>query len=94
MTARSKLRAVVIESNLGYGKYKSVLTSAGSMREHGGQTDPMEFFAEMTESNLGSYDFYPFGAGELEKVAPKIHTRIAETWGDLPRRTNSKRETK
>ena len=42
------------------GKYKSVLTSPGPMREHYGLTNQKEFFAEMTESYFGSNDFYPF----------------------------------
>ncbi len=54
------------------GKYKSVLTTSGKMREHYGLTDPKEFFAEMTECYFGSNDFYPFVSGELKQAEPEI----------------------
>jgi hypothetical protein len=52
------------------GKYKSVLTTSGKMREHYGLTDRKEFFAEMTECYFGSNDFYPFVTGELKQAEP------------------------
>ena len=67
------------------GKYKSVLTTSGKMREHYGLTDQKEFFAEMTESYFGSNDFYPFVTGELKKAEPEIFALLAEIWGPLPR---------
>ena len=66
------------------GKYKSVLTSLGKMREHYGLTDQKEFFAEMTESYFGSNDFYPFVTGELKQAEPEIFALLAEIWGPLP----------
>ncbi len=70
------------------GKYKSVLTSPGHMREHYGLTNQMEFFAEMTEAYFGSNDFYPFVAGELKRDEPEIYALMAEIWGPLaPRET-------
>ena len=69
------------------GKYKSVLTSPGHMREHYGLTNPKEFFAEMTESYFGSNDFYPFVTGELKQVEPEIFALMEEVWGKLPERT-------
>jgi hypothetical protein len=68
------------------GKYKTVLTSSGPMREHYGLTDEKEFFAEMTETYFGSNDFYPFVAGELKKGEPEIFALMAEIWGPLPGR--------
>jgi hypothetical protein len=68
------------------GKYKSVLTSPGQMREHYGLTDAKEFFAEMTESYFGSNDFYPFVAGELKQAEPEIFALMVEVWGSLPER--------
>ena len=65
------------------GKYKSVLTSPGYMREHYGLTNQMEFFAEMTETYFGSNDFYPFVAGELKKDEPEIYALMSEIWGSL-----------
>ncbi len=66
------------------GKYNSVLTSPGEMRQHYGITDQKEFFAEMTESYFGSNDFYPFVAGELKNAEPGIYALMAEIWGPLP----------
>ncbi len=66
------------------GKYKSVLTVSGKMREHYGLTDEKEFFAEMTESYFGSNDFYPFVAGELKQAEPEIFAMLADIWGRLP----------
>lgn len=66
------------------GKYKSVLSVSGKMREHYGLTDEKEFFAEMTESYFGSNDFYPFVAGELKKAEPEIFALLADIWGPLP----------
>jgi hypothetical protein len=65
------------------GKYKSVLTSPGYMREHYGLTNQMEFFAEMTETYFGSNDFYPFVAGELKRDEPEIYNLMSEIWGSL-----------
>ena len=66
------------------GKYQSVLTTLGGMREHYGLTDPKEFFAEMTECYFGSNDFYPFVAGELKQAEPETFALLAEIWGPLP----------
>ena len=66
------------------GKYKSVLTSPGHMREHYGLTNQKEFFAEMTEAYFGSNDFYPFVTGELKQAEPETFALLAEIWGPLP----------
>lgn len=66
------------------GKYKSVLTTPGKMREHYGLTDQKEFFAEMTECYFGSNDFYPFVAGELKQAEPELFALLADIWGPLP----------
>lgn len=66
------------------GKYQSVLTVTGQMREHYGLTNAKEFFAEMTECYLGTNDFYPFVAGELRQAEPEIFALLAEIWGPLP----------
>jgi hypothetical protein len=69
------------------GKYKSVLTSPGPMREHYGLTNQKEFFAEMTEAYFGSNDFYPFVTGELKQAEPEIFSLLEEIWGPLPGRS-------
>ena len=72
------------------GKYQSVLTSPGPMREHYGLTNAKEFFAEMTESYFGSNDFYPFVAGELKQAEPEVFKLLEEIWGPLPGRPKPK----
>jgi len=72
------------------GKYKSVLTSPGHMREHYGLTNQKEFFAEMTECYFGSNDFYPFVTGELKQAEPEIFNLLEEIWGPLPSRPQPK----
>ena len=76
------------------GKYKSVLTSPGPMREHYGLNNPKEFFAEMTEAYFGSNDFYPFVTGELKQAEPEIFALMAEIWGPLPGRDKAKASAK
>ena len=76
------------------GKYTSVTTSMGVMREHYGLNNPKEFFAEMTESYLGSNDFYPFVAGDLKQAEPEIFALMAEIWGPIPGRTQDKEDAK
>ena len=68
------------------GKYQSVRSSPGPMREHYALNDPKEFFAEMTESYFGSNDFYPFVSGELKDAEPELFVLLAEIWGPLPER--------
>ncbi len=72
------------------GKYKSVLTSPGHQREHYGLTNQKEFFAEMTEAYFGSNDFYPFVTGELKQAEPETFDLLAEIWGPLPGKAQSK----
>ena len=71
------------------GKYKSVLTSPGPLREHYGLTDQKEFFAEMTECYFGSNDFYPFVTGELKQAEPELFALLEEIWGPLPGRVKA-----
>ena len=66
------------------GRYKSVLTTPGPMREHYALTNEKEFFAEMTESYFGENDFYPFVAGELKQAEPEIFNLLRDIWGPLP----------
>ena len=76
------------------GKYKSVLTSPGGMREHYALTNEKEFFAEMTECYFGTNDFYPFVTGELKQAEPEIFNLLQEIWGPLPGRDKPKKASK
>ncbi|GAB4130682.1 M90 metallopeptidase family protein [Thermopirellula anaerolimosa] len=66
------------------GKYQSVITSTGTMREHYALTDQKEFFAEMTECFFGSNDFFPFVAGELNQAEPEVFALLEDLWGTPP----------
>jgi hypothetical protein len=70
----------------GAGRYRSVVTTPGPMREHYALTNEREFFAEMTESYFGANDFYPFVAGELNQAEPEIFALMRDVWGPLPQR--------
>lgn len=62
------------------GKYESVLHISGRQRKHYALTNPKEFFAEMSESFLGTNDFYPFIRGELRETSPETYTLLQSIW--------------
>jgi alpha-galactosidase len=62
------------------GKYKSTLHINGKHVKHYALTDPMEFFAEMTESYFGQNDFYPFNRAELQQAEPEIYALLTTIW--------------
>lgn len=59
---------------------KQVKHITGSNREHYALTNPKEFFAEMTESYLGTNDFYPFVRGELRDSFPETYALMQSIW--------------
>jgi hypothetical protein len=65
-------------------KTKSVLHVRGDRRSHYARTNPMEFFAEMTESYFGRNDFFPFNSGELKQDEPAVFELMEKVWGKLP----------
>jgi alpha-galactosidase len=70
------------------GKYKSVLHISGKRLPHYGLTNPMEFFAEMTEAYFGHNDFFPFNRAELRREEPAVHDLMARVWGPAPKSEN------
>jgi hypothetical protein len=62
-------------------RYRSVLHVNGVRREHYARTNPMEFFAELSESYFGTNDFYPFVRGELQEDNPEAFALLEEIWG-------------
>ena len=48
------------------GLYGEVDHAAGKKRAHYAATNPMEYFAESSESYFGRNDFYPFDRDELK----------------------------
>lgn len=63
------------------GRYEAVLHVSGGRRKHYALTNPMEFFAEMTEAYFGTNDFYPFVRAELGQELPDVHRLLADVWG-------------
>jgi len=62
------------------GKYEKVLHINGHYTRHYALTNQKEFFAEMTESYLGTNDFYPFNRAELKDAEPEIFGLLEKTW--------------
>ncbi len=61
--------------------YESVRHIRGHKTRHYALTNPMEFFAEMTEAYFGTNDFYPFVRGELKEADPKTYALLEKIWG-------------
>jgi hypothetical protein len=58
----------------------------GSRVKHYALTNPMEFFAEMTEAYFGVNDFFPFNRAELREAEPEIHALLSSIWESSSRR--------
>lgn len=67
-------------------KYESVLYWYGKNSKHYALNNPMEYFAETTESYFGLNDFYPFMRTELMNFDPGSYELMRKTWGDIQRR--------
>ena len=67
----------------GNSKYETALHVDGNPRKHYGQTNVMEFFAEMSESYVGQNDFFPFNRGELRTSEPEIFSLMRRIWGTI-----------
>ncbi len=65
------------------GHGDSVLHVDGHRTKHYALTNPMEFFAEMSESYFGTNDFFPFVHGELQEAEPETYALLKEIWGPL-----------
>ena len=68
------------QSAIDSGKYEQTLHINGNTTKHYALTDPMEFFAEMTEAYFGRNDFYPFVRGELQTDFPECYELIRGIW--------------
>jgi len=62
------------------GRGEKTLLYDGRRVKHYALTNPMEFFAEMTESYFGVNDFFPFTRAELRESEPAIHELMADVW--------------
>ena len=63
------------------GKGDAALLYNGEKVRHYGLTNPMEFFAEMTEAYFGSNDFFPFNRAELMHEEPELFDLLKRIWG-------------
>jgi hypothetical protein len=70
------------------GKFEMVPVASGAKRPHYGLMNPMEYFAEMTETFFAVNDFYPFVQTELANEDPHTYRLIGKIWGvkTAPRR--------
>jgi hypothetical protein len=64
------------------GRGEKVLHNDGRRVKHYALTDPMEFFAEMTESYFGVNDFFPFNRAELKEAEPEIFDLMKQIWNE------------
>lgn len=76
--------AGALESSKAAGRYGEVDHVAGAKRAHYAATNPMEFFAEGTESYFGKNDFYPFDRAEMLRYDSDAARLMEELWGVDP----------
>jgi hypothetical protein len=62
------------------GRGDKTLLFNGKRVKHYALTNPMEFFAEMTEAYFGANDFFPFTRAELKESEPEIFELMANIW--------------
>jgi Mlc titration factor MtfA (ptsG expression regulator) len=66
------------------GRGEKALVYNGKHVRHYALTNPMEFFAEMTESYFGANDFFPFNRAELKEAEPEIYALLRDIWETPP----------
>ncbi len=66
------------------GGYDAVKNHAGKTMRAYAMTNPMEYFAELTESFFGQNDFFPFNAAELRQHDPEMYVLLERIW-DQPK---------
>lgn len=62
------------------GIYENVLHNSGRRQIGYCMTNPMEYFAELTECYFGENDFYPFVRTELKEHDPRGYEIIRKMW--------------
>jgi hypothetical protein len=73
--------AAALDEAKAAGRYGRVHDVTGRERDHYAATNPMEYFAEGTETYFGRNDFFPFERAELEEYDPRLCHILAELWG-------------
>lgn len=61
-------------------RYESVLRVNGKREPAYAATNPMEYFAELSEAYFGTNDFYPYVASELLEHDPAMHALLGKLW--------------
>jgi len=72
-----------------FGLYDAVPYHHGGEREAYAKTNPMEYFAELTEAYFGVNDFYPFDAEDLRQHDPKGYEMCRRIWGEPKTRSST-----
>lgn len=62
-------------------KYQRVKYYNGSRRKAYAMTNPMEYFAELSEAYFGRNDFQPFAKKELKAFDPSGYRMVETVWG-------------
>ena len=62
------------------GKYASVYHLNGKKVKHYAMSNPMEYFAEMSEAYFLVNDYYPFVRVELQQSDPESYALIKSIW--------------
>jgi hypothetical protein len=70
------------------GRGDKTLLYNGKRVKHYALTNPMEFFAEMTEAYFGVNDFFPFNRAEMKEAEPEIYELLNHIWETPPAKGN------
>ena len=63
------------------GTYNAVSRGNGKTERAYAMTNPMEYFAELSEALLGRNDFFPFDRQQLGRHDPQGHKLLVRLWG-------------
>ncbi len=63
------------------GTYNAVSRGNGKTERAYAMTNPMEYFAELSEALLGRNDFFPFDRQQLRRHDPQGHKLLVRLWG-------------
>ncbi|MBA3313795.1 MAG: hypothetical protein M3552_00470 [Planctomycetota bacterium] len=77
----NKVISVALAKSKDAGLYGEVDHIAGKKRDHYAATNPMEYFAESSESYFGKNDFFPYDRAELQAYDPDALRLMEELWG-------------
>ncbi|MBI1324595.1 alpha/beta hydrolase fold domain-containing protein [bacterium] len=86
--------AAAFENAKAMGLYENVQRTFGDGRTSKerayAMTNPMEYFAECTESYFAKNDFYPFTRDELNKYDTRMTELLQQLWGEAQPAKNSR----